>query len=113
MDEHALTFTEAHVDARGVHASQPTPVNFWVPGCTPCLSALSVLGHLANKFDGRAVVGQLNVNEYADTAARYNVRTIPTRLVFCESEVIAREMGAFAREQIVEQLNSAIAYVTL
>jgi len=113
MDEHALILTDANFDAGVVHASQPTLVNFWAPWCTPCLSTLPVLDHLAHKFDGRAAVGKLNVNEYVDTAARYDVRTIPTLLVFYESEVIARETGVFARKQIVKQLNSAIASVTL
>lgn len=111
MDEQARPLTDANFDANVVHASQPTLVTFWAPWCTPCVSTLPVLDQLAREFSGRAVVGKLNVNEHTDTAMQYDVQTIPTLLVFYEGEVIARETGVFAREQIAETLNTAIASI--
>ena len=69
-------------------------VDFWADWCMPCKMMAPVVDQLAEQYDGRIVVGKVNIDEEPDLAARYDVRSIPTILFFKDGEEAATLVGA-------------------
>jgi len=74
-------------------ASGVTLVDFWAPWCTPCLMLAPALEKVAQQFDGQAQVGKINVDSNPSTAANFNVRGIPTLILFRDGQEVERLVG--------------------
>lgn len=75
-------------------------VDFWAEWCMPCKMIAPVLEELDKEYDGKVKIAKLNVDEESDIAARYNVVSIPTLLLFKDGEVIKQQIGAAPRSKI-------------
>lgn len=75
-------FTVQNWDKEVLGSPKPVLVDFWAPWCGPCRMQGPLVEKLAEEVDGEAVVGKLNSDEYPEVAAHYNVRSIPTLIVF-------------------------------
>ena len=76
-------------------------VDFWAPWCGPCKMMMPVLEKYSVEDDAVAVV-KINIDEDADIAARYSIRSIPTFILFEDGEVVKRQTGAMSVEQLKE-----------
>jgi thioredoxin 1 len=81
-------------------------VDFWAPWCGPCKMQLPILDSVAEKAEG-ATVAKVNVDENADLAAKYGVRSIPTLIVFKDGEVHEQLNGMQQEAALLEALKSA------
>jgi thioredoxin 1 len=88
-----LTLTDATFQ-QVINSSQPVLVDFWAPWCGPCRMVAPHVEQLAKEFQGRAVVGKLNVDENPQTAQRYNIMSIPALLIFKNGAVVDQMVGA-------------------
>ena len=84
-------FNEAISNTKG-----PVLVDFWAEWCGPCKMMNPVLENL----DGSVAIAKLNVDESPDIAQRYNVRGIPTLLLFNNGELVAQRTGAASQQQV-------------
>jgi thioredoxin 2 len=94
------TFAREVLDARGV----PILVDYWAEWCGPCRMFAPVLDELAAESNGRYRIAKLNVDENPRTAAQYNIRSIPTMLVFKDGTVVDRIVGALPKQEIAARL---------
>jgi thioredoxin len=94
------TFAREVLDARGV----PVLVDYWAEWCGPCRMVAPVLDELAAESNGRYRVAKLNIDENPRTAAQYNIRSIPTMLVFRDGTVVDRIVGAQPKQAIAARL---------
>ena len=94
------TFAHEVLDARGV----PILVDYWAEWCGPCRTVAPVLDELAAESQGRYRIAKLNIDENPLTAAQYNIRSIPTMLVFKDGAVVDRIVGAQAKQAIAARL---------
>ncbi len=78
----------------------PVMVDFWAEWCRPCLVLAPTVEEIARDYSGRLKVVKLNVDENPDTAFRFNIRGIPTLLIFKGSQVADQLVGAVPKEQI-------------
>ncbi|POP51307.1 thioredoxin [Zhongshania marina] len=78
----------------------PVLVDFWAEWCGPCKMMNPVLENLAGELDGSVAIAKLNVDESPDIAQRYNVRGIPTLLLFNNGELVAQRTGAASQQQV-------------
>ena len=80
--------------------SQPVMVDFWAEWCRPCHMLAPTVAEIANEYAGRLKVVKLNVDENVTSAGRFNIRGIPTLLIFKGGQVADQIVGAVPKEQI-------------
>ena len=84
--------------------SQPVMVDFWAEWCRPCHMLAPTVAEIAQDYEGKLKVMKLNVDEAMNSAGRYNIRGIPTLLVFKNGQVVEQIVGAVPKEQITKAL---------
>lgn len=89
-------------------AGPPLLVDFWAPWCGPCRVVDPIIEELAKEYEGKIRVGKLNVDENSKTAAKYNVMSIPTLLIFKKGEVVKIIIGAQSKERFKQQIEEAL-----
>ena len=83
-----------------IHGKQPVLVKFWAPWCRPCREMSPRFAHVSKSFVGKVLFAELNVDEQKQIAATYQVRSIPTTILFINGKEMDRFTGGLSREQI-------------
>src|ERR1700680_3419783 len=89
--------------------SQPVMVDFWADWCRPCHMLAPTVAEIAHDYAGKLKVMKLNVDEAINSAGRFNVRGIPTLLVFKNGQVVEQIVGAVPKDQITKALAKHLA----
>lgn len=103
----AAEFTTEGFESEVLGAATPVLVDFWATWCGPCRQIAPVIDDLAVKFQGRVVVGKVNVEEQPELAQRYGINAIPTLLLFKAGEIVERFQGVPPRSKLEAALESA------
>jgi thioredoxin 1 len=104
-----LTFTDATWDKEVLNSDVPVLVDFWAEWCGPCRMMTPTVDAVADAYVGRAKVGKLNVDENGPTGMRYNVRGIPTLLLFKGGKVVEQKVGAVGKTDVQKMLDAHVA----
>jgi thioredoxin 1 len=88
-----LHLTDANFDSEVLKSNEPVLVDFWAAWCGPCRMLAPTMEELAGKFDGRAKVAKLNIDENPQTTQAYEVHSIPTVLLFHDGQVVESFVG--------------------
>ena len=100
----ARAFTSETWDEDVLRSAKPVLVDFWAEWCAPCRLMAPAIDELAKEFDGRASVGKLNVDENVALSDRYDIRGIPTVIVFKGSEIREQVVGITSKENLAALL---------
>ncbi len=102
MAETISSVTDTSFQSEVIEASnaQPVMVDFWADWCRPCHMLAPTVAEIANEYAGKLKVVKLNVDENVNSAGRYNIRGIPTLLIFKGGQVADQIVGAVPKEQI-------------
>lgn len=92
------TFTDGNFDESVLKASTPVLVDFWAEWCGPCRVIAPTIDALAGDYAGKATVGKLNVDENPQVTMQYQVRGIPTVMVFKGGQVVEQLVGVFDKD---------------
>jgi len=106
--DNTLTFTDAAFDTEVLNAGVPVLVDFWAEWCGPCRQMGPTIDTIAAEYCGKAKVGKLNVDEQGQTAMRYNVRGIPTLLLFKGGKVVDQRVGAIGKAEVAKMLDAHV-----
>jgi thioredoxin 1 len=104
-----LTFTDATWDKEVLNSEVPVLVDFWAEWCGPCRMMTPTVDAVADAYVGRAKVGKLNVDENGPTGMRYNVRGIPTLLLFKGGKVVEQKVGAVGKADVQKMLDAHVS----
>lgn len=99
---------ESTFESLVLKADKPALVDFWAAWCGPCRMVAPVVEAVAEKFEGRAVVGKVNVDEVPALANKYSVRSIPTLIIFKDGEAAERVVGVQTEDALASLLDKAI-----
>ena len=81
-------------------------VDFWAEWCGPCRMIAPMIEELANEYNGKALVGKLDVDNNQESSIKFGVRSIPTLLVFKNGELVDRHVGAVPKDTLSKSLDS-------
>ena len=109
MSEHIVNTTDSDFDNDVVKADQPVLLDFWAEWCGPCKMIAPILEAVADEYKDRVRVVKLNIDENPQTPPKYNIRSIPTLLLFRDGTVAAQQVGAVSKSQLESFLDSNLA----
>ncbi|MEB3005331.1 thioredoxin [Capnocytophaga sp. G2] len=104
----ALQITDASFDEVVLKSDKPVLVDFWATWCGPCRMLGPVIEEVAKEYEGKVVVGKIDVDSNQEFAAKYGVRNIPTVLVFKNGEVVGRQVGVAPKKTYTDALDSLL-----
>jgi thioredoxin 1 len=102
----ALEITDSSFQDAVLNSDKPVLVDFWAVWCGPCRTLGPIIEEVANDFEGKAVVGKVDVDNNQDISMKYGIRNIPTVLIFKNGEVVDKLVGVAPKEVIAEKLSA-------
>jgi len=103
-----LTFSDASFDQDVLRSDVPVLVDFWAEWCGPCRQIGPSIDAIATEFAGKAKVGKVDVDANPGIAMRYNVRGIPTLLLFKGGQVAEQRVGALSKSEIQKMIGAHV-----
>lgn len=108
MSDQITTLTNDNLDSVLKDTQTPVLVDFWAEWCGPCKTIAPVLEELALEYTGRVAIAKLNVDDHPDAAEKFNIRGIPTLILFKNGEPEATKVGALSKSQLAAFIDSNI-----
>jgi thioredoxin 1 len=109
VSENVSHVSDAQFEDQVLKSEGPVLVDFWAEWCGPCKMISPLLDDLAASYGGRLKVAKVNIDQNQKTPRDYNVRSIPTLMVFKDGKVQATQIGAVSRTQLTQIIDKAIA----
>lgn len=104
----AMKLDSSNFDSVLATKNMPVMVDFWATWCGPCRMVAPVIEQVAEEYEGRAIVGKVDVDECGDLAVRYGVMSIPTVMVFVNGQPVAKQIGAAPKTTYAAMLDQAL-----
>jgi len=104
----ALEITDENFDELVLKSEKPVVVDFWAEWCGPCRMIGPLINEMSKDFEGKALVGKVNVDQNANVYAQFGVRSIPTVLFIKNGEVVDKSVGAVPKATLEAKLNALL-----
>lgn len=104
----ALEITDANFEEVVLKSDKPVLVDFWAEWCGPCRMIGPIVEEMAGEYEGKAVIGKVNVDENPEISMKFGIRNIPTILFVKNGEVADKSVGAVPKGQLTSKLDALI-----
>lgn len=108
MSKKIIHVTDASFEDDVLNSELPVLVDYWAEWCGPCKMIAPIIDKLAVEYDERVRFAKLNIDENSGTPPKYNIRSIPTLMIFKEGKVEAMKVGAVSESQLASFIESHI-----
>lgn len=108
MSERTTKITTANFNEIVEKSAQPVLVDFWADWCNPCTMLSPIIEEIAQEYEGKAVVGKVNIDEQGDLAQKFGVMSIPTLILFKEGKVVQKSVGVVGKDRISNMIDSVL-----
>jgi thioredoxin 1 len=102
----AIELTDANFDELVLKSDKPVLVDFWAEWCGPCRMVGPIVEEIAKDFDGRAIVGKVDVDSNPNISMQFGIRNIPALLFFKGGEVVDKQVGAVPKSVLTNKLEA-------
>ena len=104
----ALEITDSNFEETVLKSDKPVLVDSWAAWCGPCRMVGPIIDELSEEYEGKAVVGKVDIDSNQQYAAQFGVRNIPTVLVFKNGELVDRKVGVSSKNDYAQALDNLI-----
>jgi thioredoxin 1 len=104
----ALEITDGNFQELVMQSDKPVMIDFWAVWCGPCRMIAPLVEEMAKEFEGKAVVGKVDVDSNQGVAAQFGIRNIPTVLFVKNGQVADKQVGACPKQVLVNKLNALL-----
>jgi thioredoxin 1 len=104
----AVEITDANFNELVQNSDKPVLIDFWAEWCGPCRMVAPIVEEMAAEYEGKAVIGKVNVDENPDVSAKFGIRNIPTVLFIKGGQVVDKSVGAVPKNILTEKMNAIL-----
>ena len=104
----AFEFTDSNFKETALDNDGLTVIDFWAEWCGPCRMVSPIIEELSSEYDGKALIGKVNVDDNLEISMKYGIRSIPTILFLKGGEVVDKHVGATSKQVLTQKIESYI-----
>ena len=104
----ALEITDSNFEETVLKSDKPVMVDFWAAWCGPCRMVGPIIDELSEEYEGKAIIGKVDIDSNQQYAAQFGVRNIPTVLVFKDGELVDRKVGVSSKNDYAQAIDKPI-----
>jgi len=103
----AIEITDSNYE-KILASDQPVLVDFWAEWCGPCKMIGPVVEQLAGEYEGKVIIGKVDVDSNPDISVKFGIRSIPTLLIFKNNEIVDKQIGAVPKAVLAKKLDAQL-----
>ena len=108
MSKNIIHLSDATFETEVLQSTVPVLVDYWAEWCGPCKMIAPILDEISKDYEGKLKIAKLNIDENAQTPAKFGIRGIPTLMIFKNGNVEATKVGALSKSQLTTFIDSNI-----
>jgi thioredoxin 1 len=104
----ALEITDGNFEDLVMKSDKPVMLDFWAPWCGPCRMIAPHVEEISKEFDGKALIGKVNVDNNPEISNTYGIRSIPTILFVKNGKMVDKQIGLCSKQTLINKLNALL-----
>ncbi len=102
----AFEFTDTNFQETALDTDGVAVIDFWAEWCGPCRIITPIIQQLSEEYEGKAIIGKVNVDDNPEVAMKYGIRSIPTILILKNGEVVDKHVGTTTKQVLADKIES-------